>query len=62
MKPEELRDKTVEELNAAVADLNQELFNLKFQLHTGHLENTSRIPQVRKEIARVKTALHAKHG
>jgi large subunit ribosomal protein L29 len=60
MNPEELRDKTVEELNAEVADLNQELFNLKFQLHTGHLENTSRIPQVRKEIARVKTALQTK--
>ncbi len=62
MNPEQLRDKTVEELNAAVADLNQELFNLKFQLHTGHLENTSRIPEVRKEIARVKTVLHAKHS
>ena len=44
MKPEQLHDKTVDELNAAVAELNQELFNLKFQLHTGHLENTSRIP------------------
>jgi len=62
MKPEELRNKTVEELNAAVADLNQEMFNLKFQLHTGHLENTSRIPAVRKEIARIKTALQAKCG
>ncbi len=62
MKPEELRDKTVEELNAVVAELNQELFNLKFQLHTGHLENTSRIPQVRKEIARIKTALQTKHS
>ena len=60
MTPEELRDKTVEELNAAVADLNQEMFNLKFQLHTGHLENTSRIPEVRKEIARVKTVLQSK--
>ena len=60
MKPEQLHDKTVEELNAAVAELNQELFNLKFQLHTGHLENTSRIPQVRKEIARVKTELQTK--
>jgi large subunit ribosomal protein L29 len=60
MKPEELRNKTIEELNAAVADLNQEMFNLKFQLHTGHLENTSRIPRVRKEIARVKTALQEK--
>ena len=62
MKPEELRSKTVEELNSAIADLNQELFNLKFQLHTGHLENTSRIPQVRKEIARIKTALQTKHS
>jgi large subunit ribosomal protein L29 len=62
MNPEELRDKTVEELNAAVADLNQEFFNLKFQLHTGHLENTSRIPEVRKEIARVKTVLQEKRS
>ncbi len=62
MNPEELRNKTVEELNAAVAELNQELFNLRFQLHTGHLENTSRIPQVRKDIARIKTALQQKHS
>ncbi len=62
MKPEELRDKTVEELNAAIVDLNQEFFNLKFQLHTGHLENTSRIPEVRKEIARVKTVLQSKRS
>ena len=62
MKPEELRNKTVEELNAEVADLNQELFNLKFQLHTGHLENSSRIPQVRKEIARIQTVLTEKRS
>jgi large subunit ribosomal protein L29 len=62
MSPEELRDKTVEELNAAVAELNQEIFNLKFQLHTGHLENTSRIPLVRKEIARIKTVLVEKRS
>jgi large subunit ribosomal protein L29 len=62
MSPEELRDKTVEELNAAVSDLNQEMFNLKFQLHTGHLENTSRIPLVRKEIARIKTVLEEKRS
>ncbi len=62
MKPEELRNKTVEELNAEVADLNQELFNLKFQLHTGHLENTSRIPEVRKEIARIQTVLTEKRS
>lgn len=62
MKPEELRSKSVEELNAAVAELNQEMFNLKFQLHTGHLENTARIPQVRKEIARINTVLQQKRG
>lgn len=62
MSPEELRNKTVEELNAAVVDLSQEIFNLKFQLHTGHLENTSRIPHVRKEIARIKTVLEEKRS
>jgi len=62
MSPEELRDKTAEELNSAVSDLNQEMFNLKFQLHTGHLENTSRIPLVRKEIARIKTVLEEKRS
>lgn len=62
MKAEEMRDKTVEELNAQVAELHQEIFNLKFQLHTGHLENTSRISQVRREIARIKTVLHEKRG
>ena len=62
MKAEELRGKTAEELNAAVAELNQELFNLKFQLHTGHLENTSRISQVRREIARIKTVIAEKRS
>jgi len=57
MKAEELRSKSVEELNTEAADLNQELFNLRFQLHTGHLENTSRISQVRREIARIKTVI-----
>lgn len=62
MKAEELRSKSVEELNKEVAELNQEMFNLKFQLHTGHLENTARIAQVRKDIARVKTVLAEKRG
>ena len=62
MTLKELRNKTVEELNAEVADLNQELFNLKFQLHTGHLENTSRIPAVRKEMARSKPVRQQKHS
>ncbi|MEN8686967.1 MAG: 50S ribosomal protein L29 [Desulfuromonadales bacterium] len=62
MKAEELRSKSAEELNAAVAELNQEMFNLKFQLHTGHLENTSRISQVRREIARIKTVIAEKRS
>jgi large subunit ribosomal protein L29 len=62
MKAKELRDLSVDDLNKKAADLNQELFNLRFQLHTGHLENSARIPQVRREIARVKTVLQEKRG
>jgi large subunit ribosomal protein L29 len=62
MKAEELHNKSVEELNKEVAELSQEMFNLKFQLHTGHLENTARIAEVRKDIARVKTVLRQKRS
>ncbi|MEJ2470193.1 MAG: 50S ribosomal protein L29 [Desulfuromonadales bacterium] len=62
MKAEELRSKSVDELNASIAELNQEMFNLRFQLHTGHLENTARISQVRREIARIKTVLNEKRS
>ncbi len=60
MKVSELRDLSAEELGGKVAELDQEMFNLRFQLHTGHLENTARIAEVRKEIARVKTVLREK--
>ena len=53
----ELKDLSVAELNAKEQEYNQELFNLRFQLATGQLENTARIKQVRKQIARIKTAL-----
>ncbi|NJC88204.1 MAG: 50S ribosomal protein L29 [Desulfuromonas sp.] len=62
MKVNELRDLSVDDLSKKAMELNQELFNLRFQLHTGHLENSSRIPQVRREIARVKTVLREKRG
>lgn len=62
MKAKELRDLSADELSKKAAELNQELFNLRFQLHTGHLENSARIPQVRREIARVKTVLREKRG
>ncbi len=62
MKANELKDLSVEDLATKTEELNQELFNLRFQLHTGHLENTARIPQVKKDIARVKTVLQQKQG
>ena len=60
MKAKELRDLSVAELEKKTAELNQDLFNLRFQLHTGHLENSSRISQVKKDIARVYTLLKEK--
>ncbi len=60
MKANEIRDFSVEELHTKTEELQQELFNLRFQLHTGHLENSARISQIRKDVARVKTVLSSK--
>lgn len=60
MKASEIKELSIEELQAKTAELQQELFNLRFQLHTGHLENTSRVSQVRRDVARVKTVLTGK--
>ena len=60
MQVDEIKDLSVLELQAKTEELQQELFNLKFQLHTGHLENTARVSQVRKDVARVKTVLSSK--
>ncbi|HEY3307146.1 MAG TPA: 50S ribosomal protein L29 [Desulfuromonadaceae bacterium] len=57
MKPNELRKISTEELVKKKADLTQELFNLKFQLHTGRLENTSKLNGIQKDIARVNTII-----
>ncbi|SHE76452.1 large subunit ribosomal protein L29 [Atopostipes suicloacalis DSM 15692] len=57
MKAKDLVELSTEELLEKEADYRQELFNLRFQLATGQLENTARIKQVRKNIARVKTVL-----
>jgi large subunit ribosomal protein L29 len=57
MKPNDLRKNTIEELVKKQAESTQELFNLKFQLHTGRLENTSKLKSLRKNIARVNTIL-----
>lgn len=55
MKPSELRAMTVDELLQKEQDLRRELFNLRFQLATGEIENPMRIHTVRKDIARVLT-------
>lgn len=57
MKAKELRDLSAEELEKKLADLKEELFNLRFQLATGQLENLMRVRDVRKDIARVKTVM-----
>ncbi len=62
MKVKELRDMTAGELIKKEKELVQELFNLRFQLHTGRLENSARISTVKKDIARVKTILAGKEG
>ena len=62
MKSEELRGKTVDELNDLLLDSKKELFNLRFQRASGQLENTARIREVRRDIARVKTMLNTTSG
>jgi len=53
-----MRDLTEEELRRRIDDLKGELFNLRFQLATGQLDNPRRIREVRKDIARLHTVLH----
>ena len=60
MKIKELKTKSEEELIAELNNLKKESFNLRFQQATGQLENTSRVRQVRRAVARVKTLLSEK--
>ena len=53
----ELRGKSVEELNQELLAAKKELFNLRFQNATNQLDNTSRIKEVRKNIARIQTMI-----
>jgi large subunit ribosomal protein L29 len=55
VKPSDFRSLTVDELQQREYDLRKELFNLRFQLATGEIENPMRIRTVRKNIARVLT-------
>lgn len=58
MKSKEVREMTVDELQSKLVSLKEELFNLRFQLATGQLDNPMRVRDVRKSIARIKTVLH----
>nr|WP_314930985.1 50S ribosomal protein L29 [Shuttleworthia satelles] len=53
----ELKSKSLAELSAQLEDAKKELFNLRFQNATNQLENTSRIKEVRKNIARIQTVI-----
>ena len=60
MKTEEIRKKTVDQLNTELENLYKESFNLRFQKSSGQLDNTSRVSKVRKSIARIKTIKNEK--
>jgi large subunit ribosomal protein L29 len=60
MNATELRDKTPDQLRDELTNLKKESFNLRFQQATGAMENTARMRQVRRDIARVKTVLNEK--
>ncbi len=57
---EELKNKSVEELNKDLVAAKKELFNLRFQNATNQLDNTARIKEVRKNIARIQTVITQK--
>ncbi|MBU2488960.1 MAG: 50S ribosomal protein L29 [Proteobacteria bacterium] len=59
MKPAEIRDMSVDEIEAKIAELTQKLFNLRFQHATGQLENTAKLPATKKNLARCRTILAA---
>ena len=60
MKPVDIRAKSEDELRDQLRDLKKEAFNLRFQSATNQLENTARVRQVRREVARVSTILNQK--
>ena len=59
-KANTLREKTADELSTRERELSEQLFKLRFQRATGRMENPSKMREVRKEIARIKTLLNEK--
>ena len=62
MKPDDLRAMTIDQLDDEMMKLKKEQFNLRFQRATGQLENTGRVREVRRDIARVKTVAAQKRA
>ena len=62
MKATELRDMTVEDLTKKLAELKEELFNLRFQHAINQLENPHKIVEVKRDIARVMTIINEKNA
>ena len=60
MNAKELMDKTPDQLREELVQLKKEAFNLRFQQASGQLENSARMRQVRRDVARVNTILNAK--
>jgi len=60
MSAQELKSKTPDQLREQLVALKKEAFNLRFQQATGQLENTARMRNVRRDVARIKTVLNQK--
>lgn len=57
MKPAELRTMSYEDLAEKLSEAKEEAFNLRFQFATNQLDNTARLPQVRRQVARIATIM-----
>ena len=62
MKADDIRAMSEDQMEDAVLNLKKERFNLRFQRATGQLENTARVRQVRRDIARIETIARQKRG
>ncbi|WP_299819783.1 50S ribosomal protein L29 [uncultured Roseibium sp.] len=60
MKASDVRAKTLDELRSELEALKKEQFNLRFQKATGQLENTARVRQIRRDVARIQTIMRDK--
>ena len=60
MKAAEIRELSADDLQSKLKEARAELFNLRFQMATGQLDNTARVKEVKKDIARIQTEMRAR--